>query len=213
MRFDRRLSLSHALVLALFAVSGARGFQLFKRRDVAPTRDATPTNEITRTLSAVQEFVRNFDVCAPTVENTGADEAVTHSEDDAKWPLSQLFSLSSFLDRMAIDVVETNDTITFTADVPGIDASKGELIVEVIENVLTISGERTEDVECDHATCDSTVHKRERHFGKFRNRFALPPHAMIDQITAEVNKGVLKVIVPKAAAGDPVKIAVVETTT
>lgn len=115
---------------------------------------------------------------------------------------------------MAIDVVEANDSITFTADVPGIEVSKGELTVEVIGNVLTISGERTEDVECDPATltCDATVHKRERHFGKFRNRFALPPHAMLDQITAEVKKGVLKVIVPKAAPSDPVKIVIVETT-
>ena len=41
------------------------------------------------------------------------------------------------------------------------------------------------------------MHKRERRFGKFNNVFALPSHAVVDDITASYDKGVLKVIVPK----------------
>ena len=42
-----------------------------------------------------------------------------------------------------------------------------------------------------------TVRVRERHFGAFENRYALPPSVDVDRISAKTSKGVLTVIAPK----------------
>jgi len=81
--------------------------------------------------------------------------------------------------------------MTFTTDVPGMDPSHIDVFVDVARHALTIQGERREDVT------DETVRKRERRFGTFRGVFALPASAVVDDITASYNKGVLKVVVPK----------------
>jgi HSP20 family protein len=99
-----------------------------------------------------------------------------------------------------MDVEETASSITFTADVPGIDVEKNLSIeVNVPTNVLTIRGERVEDVVADPVH----KHKKERHFGSFVNKFTLPPHAIIEEISANLKNGVLKIVVPKTSAALP----------
>ena len=99
-----------------------------------------------------------------------------------------------------MDVEETASSITFLADVPGIDVDKNLSIeVNVPTNVLTIRGERVEDAGSDVGS-DVHKHKRERHFGSFMNKFTLPPHAIVEEISANVKNGVLKIVVPKASA-------------
>lgn len=195
----------HAIALPVCA------FQLFPikhHREPAKEDNASPKNEISRALNAVQDLVRNFDVCAPSV---GDDGAIAVDDSEHRWPLAQMLFSSLVDSRSAVDVTETADTITFAADVPGIDLA--DLTVDVIGNVLTIRGERADEGPCDSeaSSCeiDSARHKRERHFGKFVNKFILPPNAVIDQISAFVKKGVLKVLVPKASAPEPVHVPVV----
>ena len=99
-----------------------------------------------------------------------------------------------------MDVEETESSITFTADVPGVDVEKNLTIeVNVPTNVLTIRGERVEDVSPNAVH----EHKKERHFGSFVNKFTLPPHAVIAEISANVKNGVLKIVVPKTSAELP----------
>ena len=185
---------------------------------------STPMNELTRALDTVQQLVRSFDVCAPAASGSGGGAVLSADVEDEsarhKSPLAQIFSVlsadvedesarhksplaqifSTLIGRSAIDVEETASSITFLADVPGIDVEKNLSIeVNVPTNVLTIRGERVEDAGSDVGS-DVHKHKRERHFGSFMNKFTLPPHAIVEEISANVKNGVLKIVVPKASA-------------
>jgi HSP20 family molecular chaperone IbpA len=184
------LVLVSVVLLSLARARPARGFQLFPRRDA----DETPTlTETTPTLDTrgdvatlVRSLVQSLDACAPRVE---CDRAPSASE---KTPTSTLAELAAdVLASAATDIAETNEAMTFTTDVPGMDLSHIDVFVDVARHALTIQGERREDVT------DETVRKRERRFGTFRGVFALPASAVVDDITASYDKGVLKVVVPK----------------
>ena len=119
--------------------------------------------------------------------------------------------------RSAMDVRETDDAIEFVADVPG--ARDEDLEVEVLKkdptephqelDVLVVRGKRDvlleeplaeEDVEKDKRKASpkvGTFRVRERHFGAFENRYALPPSVDVDRISAKTSKGVLTVTAPK----------------
>jgi HSP20 family protein len=59
------------------------------------------------------------------------------------------------------------------------------------ERQLTALAERDEKKD--------TYHVIERSFGSFERSFALPDSADQDQIKADFNKGVLRVVIPKAS--------------
>ena len=209
MHSRRKFSFAPALLLSIAVVvqsfAPARAFQLFPKREKASstsTPSSTPMNELTRALDTVQQLVRSFDVCAPAASGSGSGAVLSADVEDEsarhKSPLAQIFS--TLIGRSAIDVEETASSITFTADVPGIDVEKNLSIeVNVPTNVLTIRGERVEDAGSDVGS-DVHKHKRERHFGSFMNKFTLPPHAIVEEISANVKNGVLKIVVPKASA-------------
>ena len=121
--------------------------------------------------------------------------------------------------RSAMDVHETDEFIEFVADVPG--ARDDDLEVEVLKknptdahralDVLVVRGKRDvlleepreeeEDVEKEKRNAEGsklgTFRVRERHFGAFENRYALPPSVDVDRISAKTSKGVLTVTAPK----------------
>ncbi len=68
--------------------------------------------------------------------------------------------------------------------------------IDLENNVLTISGEKTESREEGEAS--GKFHLVERSFGSFRRSFTLPRTIRADAITAEVDNGVLTVRLPKA---------------
>ena len=95
------------------------------------------------------------------------------------------------------------------------------MIVEVDENdrVLTVRGRREEVVETDAPRAETEVeaktqaeaetpgdgaevtkpvyHRRERHFGSFKNVYALPSDVVASRITAAMTEGVLTVTAPR----------------
>ncbi|EEH54459.1 uncharacterized protein MICPUCDRAFT_8574, partial [Micromonas pusilla CCMP1545] len=91
-----------------------------------------------------------------------------------------------------MDVRETDAALTFTADVPGVKLEDLSVEVDERDRVLIVRGKREETTEEDR-----TYHRRERHFGSFENRYALPFNAELDAIDAKVDHGVLKITVPK----------------
>jgi len=129
------------------------------------------------------------------------------------------FAEQSRLLRSAMDVRETDDAIEFVADVPG--ANDDDLEVEVLKkdpsssshqelDVLVVRGKRDvlleepveeEDVKKEKRKAEGsklgTFRLRERHFGAFENRYALPPSVDVDRISAKTSKGVLTVTAPK----------------
>eukprot|EP01104_Vermistella_antarctica_P020346 TRINITY_DN8678_c0_g1_i1.p3 TRINITY_DN8678_c0_g1~~TRINITY_DN8678_c0_g1_i1.p3 ORF type:complete len:139 (+),score=51.23 TRINITY_DN8678_c0_g1_i1:180-596(+) len=71
-----------------------------------------------------------------------------------------------------VDVVEKNDCLEITADLPGM--KKEDITIEVRGGVLTMKGERKkENVE---EAEDKSWRREERHWGTFTRRFALPSH-------------------------------------
>jgi HSP20 family protein len=63
------------------------------------------------------------------------------------------------------------------------------------DGTLTISGKRQEEKE-ERGEGDKVI-RRERHFSQFSRSFALPENIKEDEISANLDKGVLKVKVPK----------------
>ncbi|KAL5701855.1 hypothetical protein ACHQM5_027147 [Ranunculus cassubicifolius] len=100
--------------------------------------------------------------------------------------------------KTRIDWKETPEAHVFKADLPGLN--KEEVKVEVEEGrVLQISGERSREKE----EKDDKWHRVERSSGKFLRRFRLPENAKIDQVKANMENGVLTVMVPKEEVKKP----------
>ena len=91
----------------------------------------------------------------------------------------------------SIDIKESKDSFTLTADIPGL--TKKDVKVNISDNVLTISGERvatkTEDSE--------SFHYRERNFGTFKRSFNLPDTVIEDDVKANFKNGILTIDLPK----------------
>jgi HSP20 family protein len=90
----------------------------------------------------------------------------------------------------AIDVFEKDGELRVQAELPGIEEKDVHITIE--GNVLAITGEKTESTEVD----EKDFHRRERSYGRFARRIALPDGAQKDQIAATFKDGVLKVKMP-----------------
>ena len=89
------------------------------------------------------------------------------------------------------DVVETEDRIRVTVELPGMNVEEVDLSLE--NNVLTLSGEKKEERQ----EGDDTWHLSERRYGRFSRSFVLPRDVEQDKIEAHFDNGVLTVDIPK----------------
>lgn len=101
----------------------------------------------------------------------------------------------------AVDIFETEDTVTLQADVPG--ATKEGLDIDLREGILTITADVGEP-----ESKGRTVY-REYQVGGFTRRFQMGKDIDQKKITAELENGVLTVNLPKAEQLKPRKIEVV----
>ena len=101
----------------------------------------------------------------------------------------------------AVDIVENQDEITVLADMPGVDSKSVD--IDLRENRLTIQGH----VDPPEGEKEASVY-REYSYGDFFRQFTLSN--VIDQtkITAKMENGVLRLILPKSARAKPQKIQV-----
>jgi HSP20 family protein len=86
-----------------------------------------------------------------------------------------------------IDISERNGQIMIQADLPGL--RQEDIRVNVEDGVLTIAGERSDE----HEQNQGGVHRRERSYGSFVRRVALPEGVDADSIKASFENGVLEV--------------------
>ncbi len=93
-----------------------------------------------------------------------------------------------------VDVVETDAGLELTAELPGIDPKQIELDIE--DDILTLRAEHKVDRE--EKDDKRRYHLVERRSGTYMRRFALPFAPDRDKVTAEFDKGVLKVMVPQS---------------
>ncbi len=103
---------------------------------------------------------------------------------------------------LAVDAVENEDAYIITASVPGVRPDDLEITVE--DGVLTIKGETS----VDETVKETDYRLRERRFGSFSRSIRFPMDIDADAIEASYEHGVLSLVVPKAAAVKPKKIAV-----
>jgi len=124
------------------------------------------------------------------------DEA--YSEMPPLWEQGNGYSL-------AVDVAEKEHEYVVKASVPGINPEEIEITLN--DHVLTIKGETKEE----QAHEAGNYHLRERRFGSFLRRIALPSDIDAEKIEATNEHGVLTLTLPKAAAVKPKRIEVKKT--
>lgn len=95
----------------------------------------------------------------------------------------------------SVNVTETKDSLVLTAELPGL--KEEDVSVELENNVLTISGEKTE--ERTEGEEERKYHVWERSYGAFRRAFTLPRSVKSDEISATFRDGVLTVDMPKVS--------------
>ena len=102
----------------------------------------------------------------------------------------------------AVDVFETKDAVVLKAELPGLTAD--DVDVEIDDNVLTVSGERTfkDTVE------EGRFYRLERSYGRFSRSLTLPQGIKADAVSATFTDGVLEVTVPKAEEVKPRKVTI-----
>jgi HSP20 family protein len=89
------------------------------------------------------------------------------------------------------DVAETEDALTVTAELPGVEEKDVEVTFD--GDLITIKGEKQQKRE----EKKEAYHLKERSWGSFERVIAVPFHADPDKVTANFEKGVLKLVVPK----------------
>ncbi len=130
-----------------------------------------------------------------------------------RWdPFAELSRLQNDLNRMrgesrlgfapAVDILEEEDAIVLSAELPGMKAE--DVHVHVENNVLTLSGER----KLEHEEKQGGYHRIERSYGSFSRAFALPKNVDSEHIDAKLEDGVLRLKLPKRAAAERRRIEI-----
>lgn len=93
-----------------------------------------------------------------------------------------------------VDVCQTDDGWEITAELPGVDQQDIDLRLD--GDILTISGEKRDERK------DDKNRFVERRYGSFTRSFQLPFTPDADNVTADCDRGVLTIKLPKAAEQD-----------
>jgi len=116
----------------------------------------------------------------------------------------RLFDTPAGAQRWAppMDLVEAEDHYVLKADLPGV--SEEDVAIEVENGVLTLTGER----KAEHERSERGFYRIERAFGRFQRQLTMPEGIDTDAVTAEFDKGVLNVRIPKPEKVKPRRIAI-----
>lgn len=101
-----------------------------------------------------------------------------------------------------LDVWESEDSVTYAFDLPGV--AQDDISIEVEDGVLTVSASREQSQEID----TERFHRLERRYGTFSRAVGLPQGVTEDAIKASYKDGVLQVVVPKPEQQKPKRIAI-----
>jgi HSP20 family protein len=93
--------------------------------------------------------------------------------------------------RPSVDVAESDQAYTVTAELPGLEQKDVELNLR--DNALTLSGEKRQET----SESDGGRSYTERSFGRFERVIPLPEEVDADRVAATFKNGVLKVTLPK----------------
>lgn len=112
--------------------------------------------------------------------------------------------VSGSVKRPSTDVVETDEAIIVTMEVPGVN--KDDIDVEIIGDQLSVSAKRA----LEHEHKDECVYKCELDYDIFKRSIRLPADIKSEKTKAKLCNGVLKIILPKTVTISKTKIGVKE---
>ncbi len=98
-----------------------------------------------------------------------------------------------------VDIYEDNDEVTLFADLPGV--SKESLEVQIDKDVLKIFGKRILEKETDVLNRYEEIPQKD-----FYRAFTIGEEIDREKITATMNQGVLKLVLPKCERTKPKRI-------
>ena len=101
-----------------------------------------------------------------------------------------------------VDIYEDEHNITVKMEVPGIDEK--DMDVRIENTTLTVHGERRFEKE----EKENNFRRVERQYGSFTRSFTLPSSVDTGQVSANYDKGVLKISLAKRAEAKPKQIKV-----
>ena len=101
-----------------------------------------------------------------------------------------------------VDIYEDEHNITLKMEVPGIDEK--DIDVRIENTTLTVHGERKFEKE----EKEENFRRVERQYGSFTRSFTLPSAVDTGQVSANYDKGVLKISLAKKAEAKPKQIKV-----
>ena len=102
----------------------------------------------------------------------------------------------------AVDVYEDEHSVTLKIEVPGIDEK--DIDVRIENRTLTVHGERKFEKE----EKEENYRRVERQYGSFSRTFTLPNTVDTENVSADYEKGVLKIKLTKKAEAKPKQIRV-----
>ena len=102
----------------------------------------------------------------------------------------------------SVDVAETDDEITVTAELPGV--KQDEVDIAITDDVLTLKGEKKGGKEVK----EKNYHRIERSYGSFQRSISLPSGVQADKAKAAYKDGILTITVPKTEEAKPKQIKI-----
>ena len=90
-----------------------------------------------------------------------------------------------------VDIYETEASFVLSAEVPGVQTS--DIDIHVVDRTLVLRGERRWERE-PH---EEHFHRLESSYGKFERTFSLSQKIDVNNISAKLEDGVLRVVLPK----------------
>ena len=111
-----------------------------------------------------------------------------------RWPSADVASPDAPIWAPKIDVITKDNNLVTRVDLPGV--VKEDVVVELQDGFLTLSGERKRETKQDKGN----VYREEREYGCFSRTVPLPKGVKADDIKATFNNGVLEVTIPLPTA-------------
>jgi len=139
---------------------------------------------------------------APFREISSLQERVNRLFHESYGPEGREESLTSTGFAPPVDVYEDEHSVTLKIEVPGIDEK--DIDVRIENNVLTVHGERKFEKE----EKEENFRRVERQYGSFTRTFTLPTTVDAEKVSANYDKGILKIVLPKKAEAKPKQIKV-----
>ena len=114
-----------------------------------------------------------------------------------RWPSVDVASPDAPSWAPKVDVVTKDNQLVTRVDLPGM--RKEDVLVEVEDGFLTLSGERRKETKEEK----DNVYREEREYGSFCRTVPLPKGVKADDVKATFTNGVLEVTVPLPPAAAP----------